>query len=90
VLETESGSFRVLVNEGISRYLFSLPSGSIRELYFGGRTDARAREYLCKKARNVHPEIKVFECEYDWSDYSITPKGYMPTSEYLQSWKEDR
>jgi hypothetical protein len=74
--QTPSGRFEIVDISGRFLYLFSLAPGSIKELYFGIRTDQKAARDLCKQALDLHANLSVFQCETNNSDLSVTVSPY--------------
>ncbi|TPK41278.1 DUF2971 domain-containing protein [Mesorhizobium sp. B2-5-4] len=66
--ETPSGRFTVSRNNDRDLHLYSLPHGSIRELYFGIRADQQSTDALAFNARTMNPQLSVFECVLDDSN----------------------
>jgi hypothetical protein len=58
--QTPSGRFESVDISGRFLYLFSLAPGSIKELYFGIRTDQKAARDLCKQAQTYTPTCRYF------------------------------
>jgi Protein of unknown function (DUF2971) len=62
--QTPSGSFQVLTSGGRKYFLYSLPAGSIRELYIGIRAPTEMDSFFLS-ARQHNPNLTVYECTLD-------------------------
>jgi hypothetical protein len=74
--QTPSGRFEIGDIGGCFLYLFSLVPGSIRELYFGIRTDQKAARDLCKQALDLEANLSVFQCETNNNELSVAVVPY--------------
>lgn len=72
-----SGTFFVREVNGHPLYLYALPQGCIRELYFGIRTDDEASNALYCQAKALNPDLSVYECKLDADALSVEYGNYI-------------
>lgn len=75
-----SGTFLVREVNGHPLYLYALPQGCIRELYFGIRTDDEAANALYCQAKAINPDLSVYECKLDANALSVEYCNYITLS----------
>jgi hypothetical protein len=74
--DTPSGHFEVFTDKGCDVHLYSLPRGSIAELYVGFRMDISIAEALVHEAKSRHPDLAVYECELDSAGLCVGSTAY--------------
>jgi Protein of unknown function (DUF2971) len=67
---TPSGHFEVITDKGYDLHLYSLPLGSIVELYIGLKAGKSAAA-LSHQAKQHHPELAVYKCNLDRKSLSV-------------------
>jgi hypothetical protein len=79
--ETPSGHFEINRSLGRDLYLYSLPPNSIREVYFGIRADQEDADDIVARAREIHPQLSVFECMLDSGKLAVEFRKYVSLAE---------
>lgn len=76
--DTPSGHFEVgTVNADQDLYFYSLPQGSIAEVYFGFGMDIFVSDSLLYDVKRCRPELKVFECHLNSTTLSVGFSEYV-------------
>jgi hypothetical protein len=78
---TDSGQFSV--SDG--RFFYRLPRGSIKEMYFGFRSDHGAAETLYDQARRSHTALSIYECKLDSGALSVGYHKYVSIAEAVRA-----
>ena len=58
-------------------YLYSLPPGSIAEMYIGFKVDPFSADELFEKAKQDRPKLDVYECNLDSGNLSVGFRRYV-------------
>lgn len=78
---TASGSFSIIETTGRTLHLYSVPPGSIREVYFGIRAAVGSVDAVASRLAKADPSIAVFECVLDDGALSVGMQPYAPLVE---------
>jgi hypothetical protein len=86
----KSGSFKLIETGGRQFvHLYQLPSGSIREIYFGNNADLEMAEALYNEVLPKH-DFTAFDCKLDSSNFTVATTAYTPLSKRMdeyEAWK---
>jgi len=81
---TASGTFSIIRGHERTLHLFTLPTGSIREVYFGIRADIGAADAVALKVQQVDPQIALFESVLDDDAFSVGSQPYVSLDEAVR------
>jgi hypothetical protein len=81
--ETPSGHFEVAVSKGDNLYLYSLPPGSIVEIYIGLRADHAQSDTLFNQAKKMQPQVAVYECNLDSKKFAMAFTEYVSIDDLM-------
>jgi DUF2971 family protein len=85
-----SGQFGIIETTGKRPiYLYKLPEGSIREVYFGCKADPEASEALNAEAHRLH-DFASFECNLHSDDFTVRPTKFVPLSHKIDAYESAR
>lgn len=59
---TQSGTFHVIDVHGKPMYLYALPPNSVKEIYFGIRSEDETSDDLHSRATAAHPGVAAYQC----------------------------
>lgn len=78
---TASGSFSIIETEERVLHLYSLPTGSIREIYFGIRAAVGDVDAVASRLAKAKQSIAVFQCVLDDGALSVGTRPYVSLAE---------
>lgn len=75
---TASGSFTVALTQKRMLHRYNVPVGSMREVYFGIRSDLDAAEKVATHLKEISSSVSVFESVLDEGALSVGSQPYRP------------
>jgi len=79
--ETESGTFKIAKPANDPYFLYELPEGAIREVYFGFRARSAIADGLYEDFKDSFPGVQFSECWLDNSGYAVGAQKYVSVAE---------